>query len=268
MSCDTAKRGRGGHPQAIGQLSNAVEKVYTDSTILPTWQNSNPSGRGKRSERLEAGVTVGQHMLCHWFQIETKWIATPQGDYMIAPTIKHMAKVITRETGQYMSEWRVKRVLVDFRKAGYITSSQQRYEKEGGGYGGCPALRIFTKKFFLELGVGGRRLWDSLQKQAKVKVKRLKASLKKKGITPKEHWSLKPCYSPAAAKRRNKTPRATNKTADEVRSSKAYEDSYSDTMSNMGIIHRIEAPPDEKWSLERLRHAVQYIVDKKFGLVT
>lgn len=276
--CDLVRHGKGGHPPVIGRIVKRFEKSYSDRKILSTWQNMNKSGRRRRSCIREANVSLGQFMFTKWYQLETHRCATPGGYFLQVPDAKHLANKISESSdwkGVPISFDRINTIFSEWKKAGYITSKQKRLKNENGDWRGCPAIRTFTKKFFLELG--GNYLLQEVKKAGTRKLKKIKAMVDVAGITLKEYLNpeliVKPKIvhflrkSSAKPNRQNLIPGAAKRDPEKIRQTKEYHQVYIDKVMELFTEHvPDDGPPSIRWSLEEVKDNARRITDKKFRI--
>lgn len=166
-----------------------------------------------------------------------------------------------------MSVYRVQRIFVQLRQTGYITSKQQRYHRADGPWRACPAVRTFTKKFFIDLG--GKSLWKRLLKEGAVKLEKIKSFVLLSGMTLKEYVAPRTCLSPKAVYHLGKRPYFFNENDNKykIRRSQAYQHSYTEAVVSIGCRHILDAAPPDKWTHARVQRAARYQVEKLFGLL-
>jgi len=254
-------------------ICRRLEAAYSDRKILKTWQGANPSGRRRRSEAREASVSLAQFLFVHWFQLESRRCASPSGAYLQVPDVRHIARRITelspewRSRGVVCSRWRIQSIFEDWISCGYITSKQQRYKKPTGDWEGCPAVRTFTKKFFLELG--GTNLWNKIQKQGARKLKRISGLISLAGMSLREYVSPGPCLSPRAAHRLGNKPWFFTQLDNsfKVRNSEPYKRYYTEIVISLGVRHMLEAAPPDKWSRAKVQAVARNVTNKQFGIL-
>ncbi len=181
--CDSAiKRGRSSktykpHHQLIQVMASYVREAGLYGTRLKTWGFMNRSGCRRNSARREAMVAVIQYLLGKDFQLETRRCGRREGDYIVAPYAKLIARGISKsdewQGTHEISPWRVRHVIQDFEACGYITrTKQQRRKKESGRWLPGPRMITFTKRFFLELG--GKALLGRVMAAGKEKSEQIK----------------------------------------------------------------------------------------------
>lgn len=168
-TCDIVKRGRKGAPQVLQIASAYVGKAAKQKQRLKAWQNLNGSGRGRRSEIREAMAATVQYLLAKDFNLESRRCARRSncGSHIIAPDAQLIATQVSKSwkgTGR-ISEARVRAVIGDFVKCGYITlSKQHRTKRDTGEWQASSKVITFTKAFFLDLG--GKKLWRKILKES------------------------------------------------------------------------------------------------------
>lgn len=195
--CDLTKRGKGGHPPVIGLIVSLLQQAYRDRTKLTTWQNMNPSGRRRRSDGCEPMVAVNQFMIAQWFQLGTRRCAVPSGFFLQAPDVEHIANKISKSKswqGNRLSEERIHTVFSEFEKCGYMKSTQVKTKKTNGAWVSSPAVRLYTKKFFVELG--GYSLWEKVRQSGHQQIEKIKPIAAMSGLTLKELLSADEIATP------------------------------------------------------------------------
>lgn len=272
--CDNSRRGRGGHPPVITQMCAQLQQLYSNRSILSTWQNLNPSGRRRRSEIREAAITVGQFLLTQWFQLETNRCVFSGDLFLEVPTVEHLKNKISQSEhwqDSTISIGRINAVLSEWTAAGYITSKQRREKLKSGEWKCYPAIRTFTKKFFLELG--GKKLWKKIKQAATKKLKKIQSCVDMLGITLKEYLNPGEILTPQQARQRRESNRkaaATYQTsksdAAKVRASKAYKAVFVRKLFELFAAHPPDGPPGEAWSAAEIESNARRITDKQFKL--
>jgi len=280
------RRGKGGHPPIIGRIVARVEKLTDNRSILSSWQELNSSGRRRRTEmRISAFPSVVNFLLINWFDLATRRCATPgdSGDYLQVPDNRHIQLKINE-----LPDWkdapisidRVKKVIHDLKRAGYISKrKQKREQKPSGEWVFTPAVRAFTKKFFLELG--GQSLWDLVILEGKRKAeiwaekakkagKKLKKFLKPRRILPPKLVKL--FKRKGAGKPQNApSPHAgiSNIVDKRVRSSIEYINLLDHLLNDLRVLHQEGLAPADPgwWSDEEIRDNAVRIADKRFGIL-
>lgn len=268
--CDIVRQGKGGHPPVLGRVVKLLGKAYFNRNMLSSWQNSNPSGRLKRSEKRETALSLGQFLFTKWVQLDTRRCAVSGGDYLQVPNVYHIARSISQKgwNDEKLSCGRINDVFAEWNKVGYITSKQKRVKKENGKWSASPAIRTFTKKFFLELG--GQKLWDDVRKAGVRKLKKLQAFADEAGMPLKEYLSPDWIVTPFMVKRlRLKSTRIAlkkqSKTA-EARKLPEYKRYVADKAMELFTEHPPEAPPSERWSAAECEDNAKRIADKHFNI--
>lgn len=266
--CDLSRRGKGGHPPIIGVISSLLTRSYADRTLLSTWHRLNPSGRRRRSERREVMTSLAQYLFAQWFQVETRRCATPGGFFLQVPDIAHLARRIARSDewgGQRLSVGRITAVFSEWEKSGYITSHQQREQKPSGEWVAAPAIRTFTKKFFVELG--GQRLWNAVKKSGARKLKKIQAYIDAQGIRLRDYLRPGKPVSPRTANRlrvhQGNPPQFPFHRRKPVidRESAEYQRIFSDKIDQLFYQHGPDGPPADRWSPEEIHDNAQRIAD-------
>lgn len=273
--CDIVTRGAQGQPGVLGLVSALLQKTYSEKRVLRTWQNMNESGRKRRTEAVEAMVTVIQFMVAKWFQLETRRCAAPGFEFLTVPDVSHIRNQIneTRDwQNGYLSEDRITTVFSEFAKCGYITSHQLRKKKADGRWQATPALRTFTKKFFLELG--GENLWGKIRKAGQKKVQRMKDVAAKLGLKLNEMlspgWIVPPYIARKLQKHKQKPTYYAHtkpkKDPEEVRKSPEYQKTLHDKILALAMKNLSDGPPGTGWSAEECRDNAIRITDRIFGI--
>lgn len=278
--CDLARRGKGGHPPIIGLITSLLARCYGDRSLLASWQKLNPSGRRRRSEHREAMASLGQYMFTQWFQLETRRCATPGAYFLQVPEIKHLAGKIAQAPewkGHKFSHGRIAAVFSGWAKAGYITSHQARKQKPTGEWEAAPAIRTFTKKFFMELG--GQRLWNAVKKAGAHKLQKIQKYIDTQSITLREYLNPGPPVSPRKVNQLRQSHRKMDLSAFPFskrrkpidRNSPAYQSVYTQKLFELYTQYGEDRPPDypggpprKRWSPEEIHDNAQRIADKAF----
>lgn len=201
--CDVVKRGKGGQAPILGIISAYVGRSALLKGGLKSWHTQNKTGRQRRSEAREAMASVVQFLFAKEFQIDSRRCAKSKGAYHQAVDMELVAKQISisgnwsRDAG--LSEARVRSVVRDFQKCGYIKlSKQQKRQLDTGEWISSPKVITFTKEFFLELG--GKKLWRKLMKLSKERAALIAAKLACAGSkTIKQYYELGFVVSPRQA---------------------------------------------------------------------
>lgn len=175
--CDIIRRGKRGQPPLLGRLSARLSWSLGNESLLKKLHQLNPSGRKKRTERLEVCVSVAQYLVAHWMDLATRRCARPGAkhgqqvqDFLEAPTAAHLAASISKKgawrgTGRLTTE-RVYLALQDLQQAGYISRTKQaRTKMASGSWCSHPKIISFTRSFFEDLG--GRKLWREIRAKGK-----------------------------------------------------------------------------------------------------
>ncbi len=235
----------------------------------------NPSGRRRTEVRQDAGPTVAQFMVLAWMDVGTRRCATPQGGFLECPDAQHIANRINQSPAwrsRPISLGRVKAMLQEFTRCGYLTGKQLKHRDEHGNWRSAPALRTFTRQFFLELG--GPRLWEQLRTEGKQKIKRWRAAALQAGVTLKDFLNPGEILKPAAARlaklsRRMRKPIERRHRVDPaaVRVGETYRKAWVNTVESLWMRHSEHAPPREKWSMVEIKDNATRITDKQFGLI-
>ncbi|NIB44738.1 hypothetical protein HBA55_34480 [Pseudomaricurvus alkylphenolicus] len=175
--CKIVKHGRGGQPQVLGVISSYLQNAALHRNRLKSWQNMNDTGRGRRSEIREAMMAVMQYLFASDFKLDSRRCARRTEDgFHIAPDAKLIATDVSKSKAwkgkPALSEGRVRTILTEFRRCGYIQlSHQEKRHKATGDWESSPKVIQFTKRFFIELG--GRKLWRSIAKLGTDRAERL-----------------------------------------------------------------------------------------------
>ena len=277
---DYSRRGRGGHPPIIGLISSLLEQSYSDFHILKSWHKQNPSGRARRSEKREAMIALAQYLFPNWFQLETRRCAVPGGYFLQVPDIKHLAGRISDSnvwSGYRLSVGRVSTVFSEWQRAGYITTHQQREQSAEGDWRAAPAIRTFTKKFFVELG--GERLWNAVKKAGAKKLEKIQRYIDTQGISLREYLRPGKAVSPRRVYQLRQTHTKFDFTAFPFhrkaktvnRDSLEYQRLYSDKLIELFAQHGEDRPPDypggpphRRWTVEEIHDNAKRIVDALF----
>lgn len=278
--CDLARRGKGGHPPIIGIITSLLARCYADRTLLPSWQKLNPSGRRRRSEHREAMSSLGQYLFAQWFQIETRRCATPGAYFLQVPDVAHLAAKIAQAPewkGHKFSHGRIAAVFAGWSKAGYITSHQVREQEKSGEWRAAPAIRTFTKKFFVELG--GQRLWNAVKKAGAHKLKKIQNYIETQGITLRDYLRPGRPVSPRKVHQLRQShhrldlkPFAHSKRKKTIdRTSPEYQAVYTQKLIELFAQHGENRPPTypgepptRRWTPEEIHDNAQRITDKLF----
>lgn len=273
--CDVANRGKGGQPGVIGLISSLLQDAFIDRSVLNAWQEMNESGRKRRTESIESMVSVTQFMIAKWFQLETRRCASPGFDFLTVPDVAHIRNQINETSdwaSGYISEDRINTVFSEFNRCGYITSKQVHSKKADGTWKATPAIRTFTKKFFVELG--GESLWKKIRKAGQDKVLKIKEFADRVGMKLNEllspGWIVPPYIARKLQKTRSK-PRYFVHTEpkvdpNKVRQSAEYQVAMDDKLIELACQHPPDAPPGERWTPEECLDNAKRIINKQFGI--
>jgi len=171
---------------------------------LKKWHQQNDSGRRRRSEAVEALTATLQCLFTYYLQLESLRCAWRDGDFVVAPDAAMIAKKISRSPEWAdkppMSEARVRAVLIGLQRCGYLAlSKQNKHNLKDGRWVSSPKVVQFKKLFFLHLG--GDALWNQVQKEATVKLNKIKDILGvgktlanhfrlDKVVTPRQHGAI------------------------------------------------------------------------------
>lgn len=202
--CDVVKRGRGGQAPLLGVISAYVGQAAHSKERMKAWHRLNKTGRGRRSEIREAMAAVIQFLFAKEYQLDTRRCAKREKGYFKAPDADLIARQISQskewEGRPPLSVARVRAVLADFQKVGYIElSHQQRRQKATGEWQSAPKVIQFTKLFFLELG--GRKLWSRVARTAKERADQVFEGFRRANeatakAAMKAHYTLSRIFSP------------------------------------------------------------------------
>ncbi|PCJ11959.1 MAG: hypothetical protein COB04_18455 [Gammaproteobacteria bacterium] len=167
--CDLAKRGKGGQHPIIGIVSGYVSQAATRRNRLTAWQRLNKTGRKRRSEAREAMAAVVQFLFAKEYQLDSRRCAKREGGYHKAVDADLIARQISQTKAwagkAKMSEARVRAVIGDLVRCGYVTLSKQtKRQLPTGEWQSSPKVIQFTKAFFVDLG--GKKLWKRVLKTA------------------------------------------------------------------------------------------------------
>lgn len=180
-TCDVVKRGRGGQSPLLGMISAYVGKAATLRSRLSKWNGM--TSRKRRSEAREAMAAVIQFLIAKEFQLDSRRCAKPQQGFTKCIDAELMAKQISRSkhwaNKPPLSVARVRAIIKQFERCGYITlSKQQKRQKATGEWQSSPRVIQFTKAFFIDLG--GKKLWRKVQAEGEQRTDRLLLKLKLK----------------------------------------------------------------------------------------
>ncbi len=256
-------------------MSSLLQDAFKTRVILKTWQDMNRSGRKRRTESIEAMVSVTQFMIGKWFQLETRRCAAPGFDFLTVPDVAHIRNKINETShwaSGYISEDRINTVFSEFKQCGYITSKQVHAKKADGTWKATPAIRTFTKKFFIELG--GDSLWKKIRKAGQDKVLKLKAFADQVGMKLNEllspGWIIPPYIARKLQKNRAKPSYFSHtlqkKNSDEIRQSPEYQLALSDKIIELACQHPPDAPPGDRWTPAECLDNATRITNRKFGI--
>lgn len=283
--CNLAKRGKGGHPTAIGIVSSLIEKSYFDRSILASWQGKNPSGRGRRSEARESMISLIQFLFAQWFQLETRRCAAPSGFFLQVPNVKHISNKISEKSPHWkrskLSRGRIHTIFGEFERCGYIRSKQVNQRMPNGDWMPSPSIRTFTKKFFVELG--GDKLWQSIRKDGKEKLEKMKQVVTMGGLTLRQFlkadeiappWKINdykslginanPLFFSNKPKYQNAKQRGLNSAS--IRETIEYKRVFTQKCIELFQTHPPDDPRRVKWDEKEIEDNARRISDKIFNI--
>ena len=130
-------------------LSLAAEKTkawYDRPETCPELQSK--ASRKTRSERREAIIVVLEALLKH-MDLATLQMGMPSKNGFIDLDMS----TIVKESG--LNQRRCERAIAQLKVAGFINVRQPRVKRSPGVYAALRAIRVFTKEFFIWLGLDG-----------------------------------------------------------------------------------------------------------------
>jgi hypothetical protein len=156
--------------QAIEKLAHAY---YRNSRFLRNLHFLGSKPRKKRSERMEAIITVAQTMV-HYVDAWTLQVGlnTQEGEFHAFDL-----KFIAQRAG--LTLIRTRRALYDLCKAGYLKVTRRYKKTEQGGYTGLASIRELTPAFFNDLNIPYHQLYQLQQwKRKRQEIAQIKAKKK------------------------------------------------------------------------------------------
>ncbi len=212
-----------------------------------------------------------QFTIANYFQVESRRLATPSGGYLLTPTVEHIASAMNNKASAWkkspgrMTKHRVQKAFNHLEKLGYLKTKQQRMINENGNYVAMPALRVLTKKFFIELG--GEDLWKRVQHAGQAKLDKMKVLLNTVGMTLRDYVAPRLCLSPKQAHAQKANPWFYTEVDEDrlKRRSKRYLDYKADILFQLAAKYFLDDPP-VRWSLEKIEAVARSQTDKRFGI--
>jgi hypothetical protein len=178
-------------PTELDRAIKKLESVYhaPKSKFVKRLNNTNPKKRKKRTDRLEAIISVSQTIV-HYMEAWTFQVGrfSPAGNF-INYGLKHIANIAG------ITVCRTKRALNDLIKAGYLKVTEQCDKLADGGYRGLEAIRQISTEFFKDLGINYKRLY----RLREWKRKRTAKAIEKKAQKEAHQTFNKPILSAAKA---------------------------------------------------------------------
>jgi hypothetical protein len=282
--CDLTRKGKGGHPPAIGMVVSLLQQSYRDRKKLITWQKMNPSGRRRRTDGCEPMIALNQFMFSQWFQLDTRRCAVSSGFFLQVPDVKHLARKIS-QTKQWadarLSEGRIHTVFSDFEKCGYIRSKQVKVQKSDGSWASSPSIRVYTKKFFLELG--GQALWQRIFQSGQKKLDKIKPIATMCGLTLKQFLAAEEIATPRkinyykqlgmnanplflSQKKKYEGIKPSTPCSPDIRETIEYKRVMAEKVEQLFMTHPPDDPRKTHWPLEELKDNARRITDKIFNI--
>lgn len=155
------KTGKGGLPRILSLAAEKTKAWYDRPDLCPKLQTN--KDRRTRSERREAILITIETLLKH-LDLATLQIGCPTGHGFVDIDMKSIVK----ESG--LNQRRCERAISQLKRAGFLKATQHRIKRAPGVYAALRAIRIFTRDFFIWLGLD--RIFDKERAKAIARVGR------------------------------------------------------------------------------------------------
>lgn len=139
-------KGKGGFPLLLHKAIERLQTYFDRPGLLPSLNLANGSSRQQRSERREACIQVLSSVL-YRLNITTLCVGIPTPRGFVNLSVATLGKQTT------LGEKRVDRALRDLKRAGILTISQPRCQKEDGNWVGQVAVKAVSRALFKALGL-------------------------------------------------------------------------------------------------------------------